>query len=97
MLAPTLTELYWDDDLRAYEAAREHFEQALSCVGVSMTEQDSALEAGALEDLAGWFGDGGVTDYRPMFKALVAADRAGVVEARELLNLWADSYGKDRS
>jgi hypothetical protein len=48
-------------------------------------------------DLAEWFGNGGVTDYAPIFKVLVAARDRGCEEAKALLAGWADSYAKARS
>lgn len=67
-----------------YDQAREAFEFLLE-----FSTQHSSL--------ADWFGDGGVTDYAPIFVALVAARDAGVEEARALLADWADSYAKDRT
>ncbi len=86
MLPPTLKERdeikdALDQERRA-SAARWSFEYLL--------ELDSP-------ELAEWFGNGGVTDYLPIFIALKAARAAGVKEAAELLNNWKYDYAEQRT
>jgi hypothetical protein len=68
-----------------YEEGREAFEFLL----------DHA-ECCHRKELAEWFGNGGVTDYGPIFRVLVRAREAGLEGAAELLNQWADSFAKDK-
>ena len=71
---------------QSYDEAREAFEWLLDRVDAQ----------GLKYELVDWFGDGGVTDYAPIFKALVAARDAGVEEARALLADWAHQYAEMR-
>jgi hypothetical protein len=76
------------EQLADYEEARESFEYLL---------EHAVHDESKRDELAEWFGDGGVTDYGPIFAVLVRARVLGVPGSYELLERWADSYAKDRT
>jgi hypothetical protein len=80
------------EQLADYEEARSAFEYLLD-----VSHLTDSMGESSVDELAAWFGNGGVTDYAPIFRALVVARDAGVEEAKALLEAWADSYAKDRT